>query len=875
MQQIPLEFKVENFEVNLEVFYLKSIWISIHSTRPHKLCGPKKRSAFNRRILGKSLHPGRVGIEIGVSRGRKGIDPSDVIGFQHPFWYNVASMIDPLLATKLFLPTARSNLVRRPRLVERLNVGLKSGQRLTLIAAPAGYGKTTLLAEWINTKDEGGGQKDEKTYSVDPSCFSPPPSGVAWLSLDAQDNNAPRFWSYVIAAFQTIPKTNLGPQTLQALEAAPVFDSQTLLTFLLNDVTVLDHEIILVLDDYHVISNPAIHADMTFLIEHLPQQLHLVIATRSDPFLPLSRLRARGQLTELRMDDLRFTAEETAAFLNEVMNLDLTVRDVLALEARTEGWIVGLQLAALSLQGRSDRSALVRTFSGSHRHILDYLGDEVLAQQSEAIQQFLLQTCILERLSGSLCDAVLNASASQAILEHLEQANLFLVPLDDERKWYRYHPLFADLLRVKLAQTCPDRIPALHRRAAQWHEANGNASEAVRYALAIPDYAYASRMVADYGRRIYHQGHLRKLVEWLQALPAEFIRQSPPLSIAYSWTLFARGDVDGIPPYLDEATNAYQQMVAAGTLPITHPEFNIAMQQVSLLKAVVARHHGDVATALDEIEQVIPLVPEFRARLGARVADTGLTACNLQMGLTYVVAGDWKQAEEYLTRVSAPAWACGNFSALAQATFELARLRLRQGRLSEAEAICREELSLAEQPAYADYPAFCLIHLALADVLRAQKRWDEASTHLQRGLETAQRTGHILYLAHGYLIAARLHHAQGNAADAQQDCRRAEQVAATISNPTLNQAIAQVKQEITSAPAAQAPHIQSLLEPLSERELQVLRLLALGKTNHEIAQQLIVASGTVKAHAASIYRKLDVTNRTEAVARARQLGLLP
>ncbi len=754
------------------------------------------------------------------------------------------------LNTKLYIPPVRPTLIPRPRLYDRLVPTTTT--RVVLVSAPAGYGKTTLVAEWV---------------ANNPGC-------VAWLSLDAHDNNPPRFWTYVLASLRTRSQTDWGQRTLQILEAAPAPDLQSVLICLLNESTELDRQIILVLDDYHVISNQAIHEGMTFLIEPLPQQLELVITTRSDPLLPISRWRARGQLTELRADDLRFTADEAAAFLNDSMGLGLTAQDVDAIETRTEGWIAGLQLAALSLQGHSDRAGLIRAFSGSHRHILDYLGDEVLARQPDAVQEFLLKTCLLERLSGPLCDALLSASSSRSMLVDLEKKNLFLVPLDEERIWYRYHHLFAEMLRFRLRQVYPDGIPALHRRAAEWLQVHGDAATALGHALAIPDYAYASRMVIDNWRRIYHQGLLRTAVEWLDGLPGDFIRRSPPLSIAYGWTLFARGDYDRIPPCLDEATRAFELLVASGALPDTHIEYSTVMPQVGLLKAVVARHHGDLATALKEVEQVTLTVPKVQERLGPLAGDMGYTSCYAQMGYTYLAAGDWKQAEDYLGRVSRHARACANIMTLGFATFELARLLLQQRRLSEAEALCRDELALSEQPAYADFPAFCLIQLALADVLREHKRWDEALAYLRRGLDTARRNGHVLYLAHGYLIAARLHLAQGDSACAQADCRRAEHLAVTINHPGLDQALAQVKQEIEPAPRAPQPCVRPLIEPLSERELEVLRLISLGKTNLEIARQLVVAPGTVKAHAASIYRKLDVANRTEAAARARQLGLL-
>ena len=757
-------------------------------------------------------------------------------------------MIDAILSTKLFIPSTRPNTIKRPRLVGRLNSGLEARHLLTLISAPAGYGKTTLLAEWIATHQ----------------------GNVAWLALDEQDNNALRFWTYFVAALQTLSPKSLGQTAMRMLESSQVFDPQTLLTSLVNDAAALDRAVILVLDDYHVISNQAIHEAMTFLLEHLPPSLHLVIATRADPPLPISRLRARGQLAELRVADLRFTAEEASAFLNDSMNLGLTAADVQALETRTEGWIAGLQLAALSMQGRADAHAFIQAFTGSHHYVLEYLADEVLQRQPESLQRFLIETSILHRMCAPLCNAVTERTDSVDVLADLNRRNLFVTPLDGEHYWFRYHHLFTELLNGHLQRTRADDLPALHRRAAQWFQANSYAEDALHHAFAIPDYPYASRLVVDNWRRIYHQGHLNTAVQWLDSLPADFIRQSPPLAVAYCWTLFVRGDYDRIASYLDEITQVFEQMVESGTLPKEHPEYNIVLQQVILLRAVVVRHRGDVATAIKEIEQLLPTIAGLRQTLGQVVVDMGYTACYSQMGYTYVAANDLSRAADYLSRVSPHARGCGNIFALAHATMELARISLLLGRLEQAEKICRDELALTEQPAYADYPAFCLIHLGLANVLREKKSWDEAENHLRQGLETAQKSGHVLYLAQGYLIAARLHHAQGKITQAQDDLRRAEQIAATIHNRFLNDAVAQTKQEMESKSSSTQP----LVEPLSERERQVLRLICAGKSNQEIADELVIALDTVKRHANNLYGKLGVRRRAQAIIEARRLGLV-
>ena len=387
-------------------------------------------------------------------------------------------MSEPLLLTKLYIPPPRPKIVLRPRLIERLNEGLCS-RKLTLISAPAGFGKTTLVSEWVA------------------GCERP----VAWLSLDEGDNDPARFLTYLVAALQTIA-ANIGAGVLGVLQSPQPPPIESILTALLNEITTIPDNFVLVLDDYHVIDSKPVDKALTFLLEHLPPQMHLVIATREDPHLPLARLRARGQLTELRAADLRFTPAEAAEFLNQVMGLNLSAEDIAALETRTEGWIAGLQLAALSMQGHQDAASFIQSFTGSHHFVLDYLVEEVLQQQSESIQTFLLRTSILDRLCGPLCDAVLGSpsasgqeTSGQETLEYLEHANLFIVPLDDERHWYRYHHLFADVLRMHLMAEQPDQVSALHRRASEWYEHNGSTADAIRHALAAEDFARAADLV--------------------------------------------------------------------------------------------------------------------------------------------------------------------------------------------------------------------------------------------------------------------------------------------------------------------------------------------------------------------------------------------
>src|SRR5438874_750288 len=426
-------------------------------------------------------------------------------------------MPTPILATKLYLPRLRPNVVSRPRLLERLNEGLH--RKLTLIAAPAGFGKTTLVSAWVAGCDRQ----------------------VAWLSLDKGENDPARFLAYLIAALQTIAAT-IGDGVLGVLQSPQPPPTEAILTALLNEITTLPDNFVLVLDDYHVIDAKAVDQALTYLVEHLPPQMHLVIATREDPQLPLARLRSRGHLIELRAADLRFTPSEAVEFLNQVMGLSLSAEDIAALEDRTEGWIAGLQLAALSMQGHQDVPGFIRAFAGDHRYIVDYLVAEVLERQPAPVRSFLLQTSILDRLSGSLCDAVTGQEEGSERLEALERGNFFVVPLDDKRHWYRYHHLFAEVLSVHLMAEQPDQVATLHRRASAWYERHGSAVDAIRHALAAADFARAADLVELGVPAMARNRQEATLLGWLKVLPDEVLRCRPVLSVAYARVSLASGE---------------------------------------------------------------------------------------------------------------------------------------------------------------------------------------------------------------------------------------------------------------------------------------------------------------------------------------------
>jgi LuxR family transcriptional regulator, maltose regulon positive regulatory protein len=767
----------------------------------------------------------------------------------------------PLLTTKFHIPSCRADCVARSHLLKELQRGWEENRNLTLISAPAGYGKTTLVTGWLSFLQSKN--TNQQTH-------------ISWLSLDDAENDPMRFLRYLLTALQQAD-VRLSEQTMSTIgnsiaqritheKDLPAIPHQ--IDDLLNDLAAMDSSVVLVLDDYHVITNPEIHAVLEYFIEHQPNCTHLVLTTRADPPLPLARLRARRQLTEIRARDLRFTGDESRSFFR-LANLPLPESDLNALNERTEGWVAGLQLAAIALQHQSDPAAFIETFRGSHRYVLDYLAGEVIQQQNEQTRDFLMQTSLLDRFNADLCNAITGRDDSQEVITSLEQSNLFIIPLDDERRWYRYHHLFAEFLKSHLKLTLSNSLQGLHRRATEWFQSNGYAEDALRHAFAIPDYPYASRLVVDNWRRVYHQGRLNTAVEWLDSLPPDFVRQSPPLGVAYCWTLFVRGDYDRIEVYIDEITQTFEQMATAGKLPAEHPEYNIVLQQLILLRAIVMRHDGDVSAALKEIEQLLPTIEELRQTLGNVVADMGYTACYSQMGYTYVAANDLEQAAETLSRVSPHARRCGNFLALAHTTIELARISLLLGRLEQAETICRDELSLTEQAAYADYPAFCLIQMALANVLCVRNSWDEAENLLNQGLETARRSGHEYYLAQGYLIAAQLHHSKGKSLQAQEEIQKAEQIATFIHNRFLDDAIAQTRKTLQTKSLT----AQNLIDPLERTGNPGAETHRCWEIKRRNRCRTVHQRWHGQVACPQYLAKTGVGNRAQAIARSKEMGI--
>jgi LuxR family maltose regulon positive regulatory protein len=894
----------------------------------------------------------------------------------------------PLLASKLFVPQLRPNRVPRPRLVTRLSQGL--ADKLTLVSAPAGFGKTTLISEWLQQVDRP----------------------FTWLSLDQGDNEPTRFLSYLGAALGRI-YDDWSQLVEKALRAPQPPAPQTVVAVLINEISASELGLILALDDYHAISNPTIHETLIFLLDHLPPMMHLVIVTRADPPLPLARLRARGQLTEIRADDLRFTVEEATAFLNQVMDLSLAPEQIATLEARTEGWVAGLQLAALSLQGLGsgeDVASFMDAFAGSHRYVMDYLVEEVFSRQPLPIQEFLLQTSVLERLCGPLCDAILDrrqmtadeegtssvlrpSLGGQAILQYLEDHNLFTIPLDHERRWYRYHHLFADLLRDRLRQMQPEREPDLHRRAAAWYERYELMEEAVHHALKAQDYDLAVRLIQQVAFSLWQLSKTYTLLSWMKAMPEALLRSHPDLSVHYAAALTVSGQLDAVEPWLQSAEARFLERAAS-------PTARAALGHVYRLRAYVARFVGTPAEALAFSQQALDYTPADRADM------RGVTL--LHTGHSHLLNGDTAAADQALVEACDICRAVGHPAAYLSAAHYLAQLRTYQGRLRETAAIYRAAAEFVSEQK--ELVCAGIEQIGLGDLLREWNDLEAATQHIHEGLRLAEMGGDFVFLRDGYLARARLEQALGNPDEALAFVHKAERVVQrhrcpwetalvglwrarlclargdragaaawaltcglspddqprflhefghiTLAQVLLVQGhldeagrllerlqeaaesagrwgrlihilIAQALVRHASGDEARAliclerslglaepegyvrtfldagPEIatllrraldrgiapgyvarllaaldkpvpaQPLVEPLTLRELEVLHLIAAGLRNQEIADQLVISLATVKRHISNIYGKLEVSHRTQAVAHARELGLLP
>jgi LuxR family maltose regulon positive regulatory protein len=618
-----------------------------------------------------------------------------------------------ILATKLYVPPPRPSLVPRPRLVERLNEGLHGG--LTLLAAPAGYGKSTLLSDWIDQRT----RQDPKLH-------------VAWLSLDEADSNPYRFLLYLAAALHG-GDPSCGADAIAALQSPQPPSAESILTDLINDIDGISGDILLVLDDYHVVHSTKVDEVLAFLLEHLPARLRLVIATREDPMLPLARLRARGELSELRAADLRFSTDEAADFLGRVMGLELTVEDIAALESRTEGWIAGLQLAALSMRGHKDVAGFIRSFTGSHRFVLDYLVEEVLRRQAERVQTFLLRTSILERLCGPLCDSVLldPSTSGQETLEELERANLFLIPLDNERRWYRYHPLFADVLRMHLRAEQPDQVSALHRRASDWYEHYGSMDNAIRHALAAEDFARAADLVELIMPAMTRNQQYATLRGWLKAIPDELVRLRPVLSTGYAKVCVFFGKFEDVEPRLRDAerwidTTAEMreqpESPAAGMVVVDEQEFSRLPGMIALIRAGLALARGDMPETVKNARRVLDLASEDDLLMLGGAAS--------QLGLAAWTSGDLDTASRMTAEGMADLRLAGFISPAIGGARVLADIQIAQGRLHEAMTTYERALQWATEPGTPVLPGAADMHVGMSSLHYEHNDLKTATQHL-------------------------------------------------------------------------------------------------------------------------------------------------
>jgi LuxR family transcriptional regulator, maltose regulon positive regulatory protein len=912
---------------------------------------------------------------------------------------DAAAERDVLLATKLHVPGPRPGFVPRPRLAYRLDEGL--GQGLVLVCAPAGSGKTALLADWARH-----GRRP-----------------VAWLSLDAGDNDPARFWRHAVAALDGLCP-GIGERIGPLLGPPPPPSFEPLVTALINDLTARPEagEVLLVLDDYHLVGSQSVHASVGFLLEHLPPGLHLVLASRADPPLALARLRARGQLAELRAAELRFTADEAAAMLREAAGADLPDAAVAALAARAEGWAAGLQLAALSLRGREDVAGFVAAFAGSHRYVLDFLAEEVLERQSEQVRTFLLETSVLERLSGALCDAVTGRTGSQALLEQVERAGLFLVPLDEVRGWWRYHQLFADLLRARLQAEQPGRVPQLHRNAAAWYQEHGLADDAIRHAVATGEMIWAARLIERHFDTLYTlRGEGATIQRWLSALPAETAQARPRLLLAQATLANASGCLEAVEPLLDAA----EHVSATAAEEPFEPTIGRADSLLVNAPALIALHRAYLAQLRGNAADTAVFAARALAELGEGERLLGAIA-RWNLAVAEWLRGRLAEAERAFVSGIAGFREAGQLLDTAWGGYELGQVQRGQARLDAAVRTCRQALEITAPPGRPPLPAAGPAYVGLAEVAYQRNEIDSALDHVTLGITLCRQfvytpplaTGLVtlawirqaggdpagameaigeavqaapgpasvlnpvpaqrarLLLAQGdlaaaarwtqenglaaddepdyprepgHLVLARVLLAEGrpgqalalldrlHAAAAAQDrtgslieagALRALALAASCEEPAAVAALAgtltlacpqgyvrvftdegppmaallgrliaaqRASQDAAGVPLGCLARLQrafeakpagapaggrgtaavpGLAEALTTRELEVLGMLAAGKSNQAIASELVVTLDTVKKHVSHVMDKLGAANRTEAVAQARELGLI-
>jgi LuxR family transcriptional regulator, maltose regulon positive regulatory protein len=668
-------------------------------------------------------------------------------------------MMEEILTTKLYLPLNRPEIVPRSNLIQRLTEGAHSGRKLTLISAPAGFGKTTLVTEWLHNLQRDAKQENQ------------PKLGIAWLSLDEGDNDPLRFLTYFLAALKDIEGIELALEKshsmLQSTQLPPI---ESVLTSLINEIATVNDRIILSLDDYHLIEKQPIHDGISFLLDNMPSQMHIVIATREDPHFPLSRLRARGQLIELRASDLRFTLSECAEFLTQAMGLNISEEDIASLEARTEGWIVGLQMAALSMQGRTEVANFIQSFTGSHRFVLDYLIEEVLDQQPEEIQTFLLHTSILDRLCGPLCDAVLSIQSGQETLEYIEQANLLIVPLDDERKWFRYHHLFTDVLQSLLMERQPGQIAALHLRASEWFEKYHQPEDAIRHAFAAQDFERAAGLLELILPTVDGKNLWTKWLGWIKAVPDEVIKTRPVLCAGYGSTLLMIGEFEAAEAFLqyaegwldntaelsahpegpDSSSEQNQRMVV-----VDEDQFRSLHASIAIARAYIAQATGDIPGTIKYAQQVLENFNETGDQLQRGQATTLL-------GLASWASGDLETARQAFSDFITMMQAADNISNMISASPVLAEIIMAQGQLREAFATFQQALQLAADQGEPMPLGTEELYRGISEIYRERGDLEAATQHLLTSKKLAEQDSQSDWQRRLCVTEARIKQSQGN-----------------------------------------------------------------------------------------------------------------
>jgi LuxR family transcriptional regulator, maltose regulon positive regulatory protein len=743
-----------------------------------------------------------------------------------------------LTATKLHIPALRARAVRRGRLVASLIAGAQT--KLTLVDAPPGSGKTSLLSEW----------------HADPDERRP----FAWVSLDSADNDPVRFFDGLIAALQTV-NTGLGEPAQAALHTPGTTLSDQVVPLLINDLAALSEPLVLVLDDYHVIENDEIHEPIEMLIERLPATTHLVLATRSDPPFPLGRLRARGQLTEIRAGDLRFTTEEAGTFLNDVLELGLDDDEVARLCDRTEGWAAGLQLAGLSVKDREDRRQFIDAFAGDDQQIVDYLGSEVLDRRPPPVRQFLLRSSILDRLSGPLCAAVTGADDAAGLLRQLERDNLFVVPLDSRREWRRYHHLFAELLRHELARTEPELVPQLHRRASEWYRQEGAIHEAIEHATAAGEFADAIELITTNWYEFLQRGRHETVAAWIDGLPTETVTGDANLCLTRAWLGVNMGRLDEVDRWIEAAETVTGERAGSGERPPLE-------SGIASLRAIHRYMDGDVGAAVAAGRYALQL------EAGGRPSPWRPIGCPV-LGLSLHWHGRSEDATRTLEEAVRIAEANGNYLAAMHASGGLAAIKYQRGNLAAAESHASEASRLAEQHELGEHWASSLSLAVRGQVLERRGELEAADRVIGRAAQLAGRGVASMEIAYSLLTLAGVRQRLGRRDEAANLHEKARHTVRTCADPgILRDRLTRTERGLRVSARGSAARASAVTEELSPAELNVLRLLRSEMSQREIAGELHVSFNTVKTHTRSIYRKLGVADRAAAVTRARDVGLI-